>query len=42
MAKYICTAEIEIEAENAGDARIELLCKMDEHDIVWDVEEAED
>lgn len=28
-----------IEAEDEDDARIELLCKMDDHDIHWEIEE---
>ncbi len=43
MKKFICTARIiEIEAENEDDARIELIFKMDAHDITWDVDEDKD
>lgn len=41
MKKFICTADVVIEAEDEDDARIELLIKMDDHDIYWDVEEEE-
>ena len=36
---FNCTAEVEIKAEDEDDARIELIFKMDEHDISWEVEE---
>ena len=39
MTKYIYNATVEIEAENEEDARCELICKMDEHDIYWELEE---
>jgi len=39
MEKFICTAEVMIEAENQDDAAIELLGKMDAHDIHWEIEE---
>ena len=39
MKKFICTTTIEIEAEDEDDARIELLIRMDDHNISWEVEE---
>lgn len=42
MKKFICIAEVVVEAEDEDDARIELLCKMDDHDISWEVEEDEE
>jgi len=42
MKKFICTAEVVVEAEYENDAWIELLCMMDAHDISWEVEEKED
>ena len=42
MKKFICTTTIEIEAEDEDDARIELIFKMDAHDISWDVEEEDE
>lgn len=42
MAKFICTAVVEIEASDEDDARIELLLIMDAHNISWEVEEDED
>jgi len=42
MKKFICNTTIEIEAENEDDARIELIFKMDAHDICWEVEESDD
>lgn len=41
MKKFTCTTTIEIEAEDEDDARIELILKMDAHDIRWEVEEEE-
>lgn len=37
--KFICTASIEIEEDDIESARIELIIKMDDHDIDWDIEE---
>ncbi len=42
MKKFICTTTIEIEAEDEDDARIELIFKMDAHDISWEIEGIED
>jgi hypothetical protein len=42
MAKFICTAEIEIEAADEDDARIELLIKMDDHELTWEIEPVEE
>ena len=42
MAKFICTTEIEIEAEDEDDARIELLIKMDDHELSWEVAPVEE
>ena len=42
MKKFICETTIMIEAEDEDDARIELLIKMDDHDICWRVEEVKD
>ena len=39
MSKYIFFAEVEVEAIDEDDARIELLIKMDDHDIAWELEE---
>ena len=39
MAKYIFTAQVEIDADSAEDARIELLCNMDEYEIYWECDE---
>lgn len=38
MKKFIYTAEVVIEAENKEDAQIEIIFKMNEHDICWEVE----
>jgi hypothetical protein len=37
--KYICTATVEVEAENQDDAVIEVINLMDVHDILWEYEE---
>lgn len=42
MKKYRCTATVVVEAEDEDDAQIELLIKMDGHDISWEVEEDEE
>ena len=39
MKKFICFTTLYIEAEDEDDARIELIIKMDDHDICWEVEE---
>ena len=41
VKKFICTTTIEIEAKDEDDARIELIFKMDDHNISWEVEEIE-
>ncbi len=42
MSKFIFTASVEVEGEDEDDARIELLIKMDDHDIIWELEEEND
>jgi len=39
MRKFTFFAEVNIEAENEDDARIELINLMDKHDILWELEE---
>ena len=39
MKKFIYTATVEIEADNEDDAYIELIIKMDDHDIDWELEQ---
>ena len=39
MSTFIYTAVVEIEAESKEDAEIEIIGKMDAHDISWDIEE---
>ena len=36
---FTCIAVIEIEEEDKESAEIELIIRMDEHDIDWDIEE---
>ncbi len=36
---FICIAVIEIKGEDKKSAEIELIIRMDEHDIDWDIEE---
>lgn len=38
MNKYTYSTEIVIKAENKEDADIELIQKMDDHDIEWEFE----
>lgn len=42
MSKFIFTASVEVEGEDEDDARIELLIKMDDHDICWEMEDEEE
>lgn len=37
MADFIFTANVEIDAESEEDAQIELLGRMDKHDICWEL-----
>ncbi len=37
--KFTFFAQVDIEAENEDDARIDLINLMDEHDILWEKEE---
>ena len=38
---FICIAVVEVEEEDKESAEIELIIRMDEHNIDWDIEETQ-